>query len=62
MGLLKKWISRGKKAVKKRTAVRGVTRTKTGTVNKLRNQVMKLKLKKQKIKAQRELFREQMRV
>jgi hypothetical protein len=34
----------------------------SGSTSKLRNQVLKLKLKKQKIKAQRELLREQMRL
>jgi hypothetical protein len=37
------------------------TGRRTGGVAKLRNQVLKLKLKKAKIKAQRELNREQMR-
>lgn len=63
MGLLKKLFNRGKKAGRGRVFTKsGMPKHRTGTTNKLRNQVLKLKLKKQKIKAQRELLREQMRL
>lgn len=63
MGVLKKLSGylRGRKTTKARSSKRSTTR-RTGGVNKLRNQVMKLKLKKQKIKAQKDLWKEQMRV
>lgn len=63
MGVLKKFISKMRKrsrGVQQKSRASSTRRA--GGVNKLRNQVIKLKLKKQKIKAQKDLWKEQMRV